>query len=54
MRDCYMPRAGLGARKELWITENGYATNRGHTEARQAAELEDTIGSSGDTPARSA
>ena len=43
VRDCYMPRAGLGARKELWITENGYATNLSHTEARQAAELEDTV-----------
>lgn len=43
VRDCYMPRAGLGARKDLWNTENGYATNLGHTEARQAAELEDTV-----------
>jgi len=43
VRDCYMPRAGLGARKELWITENGYATNLSHTEARQATELEDTV-----------
>jgi hypothetical protein len=31
VRDCYMPRAGLGARTELWITENGYATNLSHT-----------------------
>jgi hypothetical protein len=43
VRDCYMARARLGPMKELWITENGYATNLGHTEARQAAELEDTV-----------
>jgi hypothetical protein len=43
VRECYMPRAELGRRVGVWITENGYATNLGHTESRQAAELEDTV-----------
>jgi hypothetical protein len=38
-----MPRAGLADRAEIWITENGYATNLGHTEAEQRANLEDTL-----------
>ncbi|UJA20808.1 hypothetical protein HJD18_11700 [Thermoleophilia bacterium SCSIO 60948] len=43
LRDCYMPKAGLGDRYEIWISENGYATNLGHTEERQAAEVGDTL-----------
>ena len=43
VRECWMPKAKLGPRKELWITENGYATNLGHTESRQATELADTL-----------
>ena len=43
VRDCYMPRAALGRGKQIWITENGYATNLGHTEARQASELAETL-----------
>lgn len=43
VRDCYMPRAALGRGKRIWITENGYATNLGHTDARQAGELADTL-----------
>jgi hypothetical protein len=43
VRDCYMPRAKLGPRKEIWITENGYATNLAHTEVRQASELAETL-----------
>jgi hypothetical protein len=43
VRDCYMPLAGLGAGTEIWVSENGYATNLGHSEARQASELADTV-----------
>ena len=44
LRDCYMPLAGIGREAELWISEIGFATNLGHSEARQAAELDETIG----------
>ena len=37
VRDCYMPKAGLGREVELWVSENGYATNLGHSEDSQAA-----------------
>jgi hypothetical protein len=43
LRDCWMPKAQLGPRVPIWITENGYATNLGHDEARQAAELLSTV-----------
>jgi len=43
LRQCWMPRAKLEDSARIWITENGYATNLGHTEERQQAELEDTI-----------
>jgi hypothetical protein len=43
VRDCYMPKAGLGTEHQVWVSENGYATNLGHTEDRQAAELVDTL-----------
>ncbi|MQA73185.1 MAG: hypothetical protein GEU88_02335 [Solirubrobacterales bacterium] len=43
LRGCWMPKAGLGGGTELWISENGYATNLGHTEARQADELRSTV-----------
>ncbi|MBA2241220.1 MAG: hypothetical protein H0W09_08300 [Solirubrobacterales bacterium] len=43
LRRCYMPKAGLGRRFGIWITENGSATNLGHTEERQARELSQTI-----------
>lgn len=43
LRDCFMPKAGLGEDVEIWISENGYATNLGHDQTRQAAELRDTI-----------
>ena len=43
VRDCYMPLAGIGNRVQLWITENGYATNLGHTEAEQAQDLTSTV-----------
>lgn len=43
VRRCFMPLAGLGRRYGVWISENGYATNLGHSEERQAAELADTV-----------
>jgi len=43
VRNCYMPLAGIGNRVQLWITENGYATNLGHTEAEQAQDLTSTV-----------
>ena len=36
-------QAGLGAGTAIWITEIGFATNLGHTEARQASELGETV-----------
>jgi hypothetical protein len=45
LRDCYMPRAGLGRDVDLWVTENGYATNLGHTEADQDLALRATLDS---------
>lgn len=43
VRDCYMPLAQLGNHVKLWITENGYATNLGHTEAEQEQDLSSTL-----------
>ena len=43
VRSCYMPQADLGNEIELWITENGYATNLGHNEAGQALALQSTL-----------
>jgi hypothetical protein len=43
LRDCYMPKAGLGREEDLWVTENGYATNLGRTESQQAMDLRSTI-----------
>ena len=43
VRTCFMPQAGLGPRTQLWVSENGYATNLGRTEASQAADLETTL-----------
>ncbi len=43
IRRCYMPLAGLEARTDLWVSENGYATNLGRTEAGQADELGSTL-----------
>ena len=44
LRDCYMPQAGLGGNIDLWITENGYATNLGRTEEDQDLALDSTLG----------
>jgi hypothetical protein len=43
LRNCYMPQAGLGRKVDLWITENGYATNLGRTEADQDVALDSTL-----------
>ena len=43
MRDCYMPKAGLGDDVDLWVSENGYATNLGRSEASQAEALSSTL-----------
>jgi hypothetical protein len=43
MRSCYLPKAKLGREVDLWVTENGYATNAGRTEAAQVTSLTDTL-----------
>jgi hypothetical protein len=43
LRDCWMPKAGLGRDVALWVTENGYATRGGAGEDRQAADLTATL-----------
>jgi len=40
IRDCYMPKAGLGDEVDLWVSENGYPTKPGvNSEAGQAERL---------------
>jgi hypothetical protein len=43
LRDCWMPKAGLGRDVALSITENGRATRGGAGEDRQAADLRTTL-----------
>jgi hypothetical protein len=43
VRDCYMPKAGLDRQVELWVSENGYATNLGRSEDSQQRDLESSI-----------
>ncbi len=43
LRGCYMPKAGLGDGVDLWVSENGYATNLGRDEASQSADLQSTL-----------
>ncbi|MGH2839050.1 MAG: hypothetical protein ACRDJY_11985 [Thermoleophilaceae bacterium] len=43
VRDCYMPKAQLGREVELWVSENGYATNLGRSEESQRRDLESSI-----------
>jgi hypothetical protein len=43
LRHCYMPQAGLGRNVDLWVTENGYATNLGRTEPDQDLALKATL-----------
>src|SRR5215208_4605030 len=43
LRDCWMPKAGLGRDVALWVTENGYATHGGAGEDAQASDLRATL-----------
>jgi hypothetical protein len=43
IRDCYMPKAGIGDEVDLWVSENGYPTNLGRTEASQDESLRASI-----------
>ena len=43
LRSCYLPKAGLGPEVDLWVSENGYATNLGRTEGSQATDLGTTL-----------
>ncbi len=43
IRDCYMPQAQLGDATDLWVSENGYPTNLGRSEASQATDLTSTL-----------
>jgi hypothetical protein len=45
LRHCYMPKAGLGPDVDLWVSENGYPTNLGRTEASQRTDLAATLDS---------
>jgi hypothetical protein len=42
LRDCWMPKAGLGRSVDLSVTENGYATRGGVGEPQQASDLRAT------------
>lgn len=43
VRRCYMPMAGLGDDVQLWVSENGYATNGGRSEGDQVRHLDATV-----------
>jgi hypothetical protein len=43
VRQCWMAQAALPASVPIWLTENGYPTNQGHTEAQQDAALRDMV-----------
>jgi len=43
LRRCYMPKAGLGDEVDVWVSENGYATNLGRDETSQATNLSSTL-----------
>ena len=43
LRQCYMPKANLGNEVDVWVSENGYATNLGRTEASQNTSLISTL-----------
>ena len=43
LRDCYMPKAGLGREVDVWVSENGYATNLGRSTSSQQADLASTL-----------
>jgi hypothetical protein len=43
LRRCYMPKAALGDEVDLWVSENGYATNLGRNEQQQNESLDSTV-----------
>ena len=43
LRRCYMPKAALGDEVDLWVSENGYATNLGRNEQQQDESLDSTV-----------
>lgn len=43
LRRCYMPKAHLGKRVDVWISENGYATNLGRNRKSQRSSLASTM-----------
>jgi hypothetical protein len=43
VRNCYMPRAGLGGDVGMWITEEGFATNLNRSLQRQVTDLTTTV-----------
>jgi hypothetical protein len=43
LRGCYMPLGGFGSNVDLWVTENGYATNLGRTEPEQDTALRSAL-----------
>lgn len=46
VRECHMPKADLGRRVDLWVSENGYPTKPGvNTEAGQAERLISSVDS---------
>ncbi|HEY1237248.1 MAG TPA: hypothetical protein VGE91_02855 [Solirubrobacterales bacterium] len=45
LRGCYLPLGGFGPKVDLWVTENGYATNLGKTEPDQDLALRSTLDS---------
>jgi hypothetical protein len=44
LRDCFMRAAGLGARVQIHVVENGWPTGPGRPEALQTTALQDMIG----------
>jgi hypothetical protein len=43
LRTCFFPRAHIGARTKIWVTENGYRSRRGDDPAVQARNLTQTV-----------
>jgi len=43
LRTCLFPRAGIGRRTKIWVTENGYSSRRGDDPQVQAGDLRDTV-----------
>lgn len=43
LRRCYMPKAALGRKVDVWVSENGYPTNLARSEAYQRRSLLSTV-----------